>query len=247
MRTVDASSAPLSLAGQRALVSGGSGGIGAAVVAQLLKAGAEVSSLDRPDCPVPDGARGIGCDLADPHQLEQALAVLVDKGLAPDLLIHCAGITRDRVVWKLSDQAWSEVLRVNLDSAFQLIRALVPAMREKGSGRIVLVSSINGERGKIGQANYTASKAGLIALARTTAKETGRFGIRVNVVAPGLIRTAMTRELPAEILERAVEETALGQLGEPEDVAAAVLFLCAPMSRHITGQVLRVDGGQLMA
>lgn len=112
---------------------------------------------------------------------------------------------------------------------------------------MVLVSSINGERGKFGQSNYAASKAGLIALARSAARETGRFRIRVNAVAPGMIATPMTRSLPSEFLEEAVSESALGCLGEPRDVASAILFLCSDMSRHVTGQVLRVDGGQLIA
>ena len=111
----------------------------------------------------------------------------------------------------------------------------------------MLISSINGERGKFGQASYAASKAGLNALARTAALELGRFGVRVNAVAPGWVETPMTADLGAEIRERALAETPLGRLGRPEDVAAAALFLCSDMSRHITGQVLRVDGGQLMA
>ena len=111
---------------------------------------------------------------------------------------------------------------------------------------MVLVSSINGERGKAGQANYAASKGGLNALARTAARELGRFGIRVNAVAPGWIETSMTAGLPAELRQRALEESVLGRLGQPEDVARAVLFLCSELSRHVTGQVLRVDGGQLI-
>ncbi len=110
-----------------------------------------------------------------------------------------------------------------------------------------MVSSINGERGKFGQANYTASKAGLIGLARTAARELGAFGIRVNVIAPGLIQTAMTDALPDEVLQRAREETVLGRLGKPDDIARVAYFLCSDLSRHMTGQVLRVDGGQLIS
>jgi NAD(P)-dependent dehydrogenase (short-subunit alcohol dehydrogenase family) len=164
-----------------------------------------------------------------------------------DILVHCAGITRDAVLWKMTDEAWGDVLRVNLDSAFFLLRHAVPLMRERGEGAIVLISSINGERGKFGQANYAASKAGLIGLGRTAARELGKFGIRVNLIAPGLIRTAMTEELSEEVIEAAIGEAALGRVGEPEDVARAALFLATPLSRHVTGQVLRVDGGQLIA
>ncbi len=135
---------------------------------------------------------------------------------------------------------------MNLDSAFHLLKGAVPLMREAG-GSVVLISSINGERGKFGQANYAASKAGLIGLGRTAARELGRFGIRVNLVAPGMIRTPMTATLAPEFLREAEAETALGRIGEPLDVAAAILFLVSAMGRHVTGQVLRVDGGQLTA
>ena len=120
-------------------------------------------------------------------------------------------------------------------------------MRESGEGAVVLISSINGERGKIGQANYAASKAGLLGLGRTAARELGRFGIRVNVIAPGMILTGMTEKLSEEVRARAEEESVLGRLGTPEDVARACLFLASPLARHVTGQVLRVDGGQLIA
>ena len=147
----------------------------------------------------------------------------------------------------MRDEDWDAVLRVNLDAAFRLVRAAVPRMREMGQGRIVLISSINGERGKFGQANYAASKAGLIGFARTVARELGRFGVRVNVVAPGLILTSMTEDLPEPVMARALDETALGEAGQPRDVARAVLYLCSDLSSHVTGQVLRVDGGQLTA
>jgi NAD(P)-dependent dehydrogenase (short-subunit alcohol dehydrogenase family) len=145
----------------------------------------------------------------------------------------------------MADDAWSEVLRVNLDSAFHLIRAAAPKMREGGGGSMVLIASINGERGKFGQANYAASKAGLIGLARSAAAEMGRFEVRVNAVAPGWIETPMTAALPAEARARALGESLLGRTGTPDDVARVVLFLVSSLSRHVTGQVIRVDGGQL--
>jgi NAD(P)-dependent dehydrogenase (short-subunit alcohol dehydrogenase family) len=149
--------------------------------------------------------------------------------------------------WKLSDEDWSDVLRVNLDAAFFLLRAAAPHLRSSSRGAVVLISSINGERGKLGQSNYSASKAGLIGLAKSAARELGRDGARVNVIAPGFIETAMTESLPESVREKAIEESVLGRVGQPEDVAGAVLFLCSDLSRHITGQVLRVDGGQLIA
>jgi len=137
------------------------------------------------------------------------------------------------------------VLGVNLDSAFHLCRAAIPVLRERGSGSIVFLSSINGERGRFGQSAYAASKAGLHGLAKSLAREVGRFGIRVNCVAPGMIETPMTESLPTQVLDAARAETCLGRLGTPEDVAEVVAFLLSSASRHVTGQVLRVDGGQL--
>jgi 3-oxoacyl-[acyl-carrier protein] reductase len=235
----------LNLEGRTILVSGAGGGIGLAVSSHLMEAGARVLSVDVPGVSGPANAEHFATDLADADKTRELFTWLRSKQRRLDGIVHCVGITRDAVLWKLSDEDWSEVLRVNLDSAFYLMREAVPMMRSKG-GTITLISSINGERGKFGQANYTASKAGLVGLARTAARELGRFGIRVNVIAPGLIRTPMTEELPEKAVEHALEESVLGRLGEPDDVAGVVHFLCSDLSRHMTGQVLRVDGGQLI-
>jgi len=238
----------LALDGRIALVAGGSGGIGSATVELLARAGACVVSVDREEARAPAGARrSFVCDLSDSRAVASLFAELASADLAPEVLVHAVGITRDHVLWKLDDEDWLDVLHTNLDSAFLLLRAAVPAMRERGRGSVVLLSSINGERGKVGQANYAASKAGLIGLAKTAARELGRSGIRVNVVAPGLVRTAMSASLPPAAVAAAVDESALGRVAEPEDVARAVLFLSSDLARHVTGQVLRVDGGQLIA
>ncbi|NUP94553.1 MAG: SDR family oxidoreductase [Planctomycetaceae bacterium] len=233
----------LSLAGKVAVVSGGSGGIGRAVCALLRAAGATVWSVDRAGAQPVVGTTNLACDLADADSIEALRSQLPER---VDIFVHCAGITRDSVLWKLGPERWSEVLRVNLDAAFHLLALLTPRLRERG-GSVVLVASINGERGKFGQSNYAASKAGLIGFAKSAARELGSFGVRVNCVAPGWIETDMTRALPEEHRQRALAETALARLGQPEDVASAVLFLSSPLSAHVTGQVLRVDGGQLMA
>ncbi len=237
----------MTLDGKVALVTGSGGGIGGAASALLIAAGATVYGTDLPDRPAVEGARFVPCDIGDPDAVRELVAGVAKDAGRLDVLVHAAGIVRDGVLWKMTDGDWADVLRVNLDAAFWLLRATAPLMRAAGGGSVVLVSSINGERGKFGQANYTAAKAGLIGLGRTAARELGRFGVRVNLVAPGWIETGMTAGLPEAAKAKAVEETALGRAGSPEDVAAAILFLVSDMSRHVTGQVLRVDGGQLTA
>jgi acetoacetyl-CoA reductase/3-oxoacyl-[acyl-carrier protein] reductase len=235
----------VSLEGKVVLVAGAAGGIGSAVVRLFAEAGARVVAADLAPHGDLEGATEVVCDVADSGAVADLFGDWKAKFDRLDGLVHCAGITQDRVLWKMEDDAWCRVLQVNLDSAFYLLRSAAPLMREQGAGAVVLVSSINGERGRFGQANYTASKAGLIGLGRTAARELGHFGIRVNVVAPGLIETPMSSGLPKDFVEREIEETALGHTGKPEDVARAALFLASSMSGHVTGQVLRVDGGQL--
>jgi len=237
----------LLLKGRVAMVTGGGGGIGRATAAMLMRSGARVVSVDLPGRPPVAGAESLDCDLSDSAQVTAMFEAFDADFERLDVLVHAAGTTRDGVAWKMSDENWRTVLGVNLDSGFFVVRRAVPRMRAGTGGAIVLVSSINGERGKFGQTNYAASKAGLIGLGRSLARETGRFGIRVNMVSPGLIDTEMTAGLSAEDRKKAIDETALGTTGNPEDIAAAVLFLTSPLSRHVTGQVLRVDGGQLIA
>jgi len=234
-----------SLDGRVAVIAGGGGGIGLAVGRLLLETGARVVVGDRADHPGPAGAETIVCDVTQRSEVDALIAATVAREGRLDIVVHAAGITRDARLTRMTDEDWHAVVATNLDSAFYLLRASSVAMRERG-GVIVLVSSINAERGKAGQANYGASKAAMNTLARTAAREFGRHNIRVNVVAPGWIDTPLTAALSSDIKQRALEETALGRLGLPEDVAGAVWFLCADVSRHITGQVLRVDGGQLI-
>ncbi len=163
-----------------------------------------------------------------------------------DFVVHCAGVTDDDVVWKLDDARWRRVVETNLDGSFQVVRAAIPLLRAQGGGSIVLIASILALRGGFGSSSYAASKAGVIALAKSAAAEAGAFGVRVNVVAPGYIKTPMTEPLPAAVTEMARQAAALGRLGEPREVADAILFLASPLARYVTGTCLRVDGGQCM-
>jgi acetoacetyl-CoA reductase/3-oxoacyl-[acyl-carrier protein] reductase len=235
-----------SLADAVAVVAGGSGAIGGAICARLRDAGARVYALDRPERQPPPGVTLIPTDMTDPGQVASAVAQVERESNRLNALVHAAGTTRDGRLWKLTVDDWRTVLATNLDSAFFLLHAAVPLMRRSGSGSIVLVTSINAERAKVGLTAYSASKAGMNALARTAARELGGFGIRVNAIAPGWIDTPMTAAVAEEFHQRAREESALGRIGEPDDVASAVLFLVSDLSRHVTGQVLRVDGGQLI-
>ncbi|MBI2835642.1 MAG: SDR family oxidoreductase [Acidobacteria bacterium] len=239
----------IDLTGRTAWVTGGASGIGAAIVSRCAMAGARVVSLDIAyPREAGDADRMIRqwVNLQDPSAIETVTSDLLRRGYAPDILVNCAGIARDGVVWKLTDEAWDEVLAVNLNAAFRLVRACVPSMKQARDGIIVNIASINGIRGKVGQANYSASKGGLIALGKTLARELGASGIRVNTIAPGMIETPLTASLPERVRAAARAETLLGRIGVPDDVANAVLFLASPLARHITGQTLIVDGGQLL-
>ena len=213
----------------KAVVVGAKGGIGRVIVEHLRDH--EVVELDVDTC-----------DLRDDASVAAALQSI--GGF--DVLVHAAGVSRDAVVWKLPVDDWDLVHDVNLRGAFLLLRHAIPVMRERGGGSVVLIGSINGSRGKRGTSAYSASKAGLVGLARSVAREVGRFGIRVNVVEPGWVRTPLTESLPPELREAALAETALGELVEPSDVAETVAFLASDGARRITGQVLRVDAGQFI-
>ncbi|MFZ0800724.1 MAG: SDR family NAD(P)-dependent oxidoreductase [Terriglobales bacterium] len=231
--------------GQVAVVTGGSGGIGTAIVDALHHAGARAISLDVSP-PQNKETPWIKSDVRDDASVAAAIAEVTQKHGRIDLAIHAAGVSRENVVWKLAVEDWDVIHTVNLRGAFLLLRHTIPVMRRATDGRIVLIGSINGSRGKFGTSAYSASKAGLLGLAKSVAREVGRFGILINVVEPGWVRTPLTEALPKEIRDAAVAESPLGKLLEPSDVAAAVLFLCGPGASHITGQILRVDGGQYL-
>ena len=227
----------------RAIVTGGSRGIGRAIADALGEAGAQVYAFDvgEPEHLASFPHRFVRIDIVDSNAVNAAIAEFPQ---APTLLVNNAGITRDRSIAKMSDADWAAVLNVNLTGAFNMIRAVAPLMAGQRFGRIVNITSINGMRGKFGQANYAAAKSGLIGLTKTAAREFGKKGITVNAVAPGMVMTDMARALPEEILARAVAEAALPELADPQDVSNAVLFLLSDAARAITGEVLRVDAGQ---
>jgi 3-oxoacyl-[acyl-carrier protein] reductase len=163
------------------------------------------------------------------------------------ILVCNAGINWDGVIWKMTEEQWDKVIEVNLKGYFNYARAAVPIFREQAYGKIVNVTSINGIRGKFGQSNYAASKGGIIAFTKTLARELGNKNINVNAIAPGLIETEMVAKMDEEAKKKSISEILLGRLGQPEEIANVVAFFCSEASRHVTGQVLNVDGGQLVA
>ena len=195
-----------------------------------------------------DAAGGKGLAIkADVASFDDAQAMVdqvAEKFGGLDILVNNAGINRDGVIWKMTEEQWDQVLDINLKGYFNYCRAAVPIFREQKSGKIINVTSINGLRGKFGQTNYSASKAGIIGLTKALARELGRSSVNVNAVAPGLIETDMMKDAPEKVLDAALAEIVLGRLGKPEEVAAVIAFLCSEAARHITGQVIQVDGGQ---
>ena len=240
---------------KKAIVTGGSLGIGAAIARELAGRGADVAINYRKH---DTEAKQVVADIEAASR--KGLAVKADvssftdaQGMVQqvkeafgglDILVCNAGINRDGVIWKMTEEQWDQVIDVNLKGYFNYIRAAVGIFKEQKSGKIVNVTSINGLRGKFGQTNYSASKAGIIGLTKALARELGRSSVNVNAVAPGLIETDMMKDAPEKVIEAALAEIVLGRLGKPEEVAAVVAFLCGEAARHITGQVIQVDGGQ---
>lgn len=241
------------LDGKVALVTGGSRGIGRALAEQLAGGGARVAvvsrsaerSQDVADALEGEGHRAFGCDVADADAVKQTVASIEEEMGSLDVLVNNAGITRDSLLMRLKDEDWDAVLETNLRAAFLLIRAVSKGMMRRRDGRIVNVSSVVGLTGNAGQANYAASKAGLIGLTKAVAKEFASRNILCNAVAPGFIETDMTAELTDAARDALLGQIALGRLGSPDDVASVVRFLAGPGAGYITGQVIVVDGGMV--
>jgi 3-oxoacyl-[acyl-carrier protein] reductase len=234
-----------SLEGKRALVTGASKGIGRAIAEELARAGAEVVVGYRSGA---DEAETLASEIkgravqADVSSAEEA-ARLVEEAGDLDILVNNAGVTRDGLLARMPDDDWRTVIETNLSSVFYTCRAVCRPMMKRRGGSIVNVSSIVGVHGNGGQTNYAASKAGIIGFTKSLARELGSRGVRANVVAPGYVRTQLTDVLPKEATSAMLGNTPLGRLGEPNDVAGAVRFLCSDEASFITGDVLLVDGG----
>jgi NAD(P)-dependent dehydrogenase (short-subunit alcohol dehydrogenase family) len=230
---------------QVVVITGASSGIGLTTAKLLVESGARVVNVDlQPPAEPLENCRHLKADVSNFAEARHAVANIFTEEKSIDCLINNAGISRDAAIWKMSEEDWDVVLKVNLKGAFNFIHHLAPYFREKRRGKIVNVSSINGLRGKFGLVNYAASKAGLIGLTKTVAKELGRYNVNVNAVAPGYVLTPLTQNLSQQILDQALTETVLGRLASPEEVANVILFLCSDLARHITGEVIKVDGGQ---
>ncbi len=232
------------------VVTGASRGIGRTIAEAFSKEGAKVACLDIFEegaqavaKELGGGAEGYGCDVSKPDSVEQAFERVQAEMGTPAVLINNAGITRDTLMLRMSEDDWDKVLAVNLKGAFLCIKTVSRMMMKARYGRIVSVSSVVGIHGAAGQANYSASKAGLIGLTMTVAKEFGSRGITCNAVAPGFIATEMTENLPAEFKEDAIKRAPAGRLGTPSDIAPAILFLASEEAGYITGQTLTIDGG----
>jgi 3-oxoacyl-[acyl-carrier protein] reductase len=234
-----------SLEGRTALVTGGSRGIGRAIALELGRAGASVvvgyrSGKEEAEAVAAEvEGRAVQADVADP----EAARALVEEAGDLDILVNNAGLTRDGLLARMSDEDWRLVIDTNLASVFYTCRAAARGMMKRRTGAIVNVSSIVGVRGNWGQTNYAASKAGIIGFTKSLARELGSRNVRANVVAPGYVRTQLTDALPEEATATMLESTPLGRLGEPEDVAGTVRFLCSEEASFITGEVVLVDGG----
>ncbi len=244
------------LKGSTALVTGGAQGIGRAIALALAKSGADVAvsdiNMEMADKTAGEvsalGVKGVAIqgNVADPESARE----MVDKAVSElgklDILVNNAGITRDNLIMRMKEEDWDLVLDVNLKGAFNCAKAALKHMSKARSGRIINIASVVGAMGNSGQANYVASKAGLIGLTKTIAREYASRGITANAVAPGFIDTAMTQALPEKVREELMKQIPLGRLGTADDVAGAVGFLASERASYVTGMVLHVNGGMYM-
>ena len=236
-----------------ALVTGSAQGIGKAIALALAQAGANIIVSDinfelasrTAEEIQKTGVKAVSqkMNVADPPDVEAGVKKAVEEMGRIDILVNNAGITKDTLFVRMKKEDWDLVLSINLTGVFNLCKAIAPLMMKQRSGKIINIASIVGEMGNVGQSNYSASKAGVIGLTKTLARELAPRGITVNAIAPGFIQTAMTDKIPEDIKKKMLEQVPLGKLGQPEDVAAAALFLASGAADYVTGQILNVNGG----
>ena len=246
----------MTLENQTAVVTGAGRGIGRAIALKLAEAGANVVCLSRTEAnsqKVADEITALGrqswavaLDVGDTAAVEASVAKILEDTGGVNILVNNAGVTRDGLLMRMSEEDWDTVLDTNLKGAFVLTKALTRNFMKLRGGRIINVASVVGLMGNAGQANYAASKAGLIGFTKSVAKELASRGVTANVIAPGFIDTDMTGDLSDEVKETAKSHIPLGEFGVPEDIAGAAVYLASPDARYVTGQVLTVDGGMVM-
>jgi 3-oxoacyl-[acyl-carrier protein] reductase len=247
----------MDMQGKNAVVTGGSRGIGRAISEELAACGANIIIADIQEDSAENAAKeimdsygiktaAIKVDVSDPTNAKELVSTAIKEFEHIHILVNNAGVTRDNLIMRMSDEDWDLVLNVNLKGAFNCSKAIIRPMMKQKYGRIVNISSVSGLAGQAGQTNYSASKAGMIGFTKALAREVASRKITVNAVAPGFIPTALTVDLPDEFKEWALNLTPVGRMGKPEEVAYAVAFLASEKAAYITGQVLSVDGGMMM-
>ncbi|MBN1578052.1 MAG: 3-oxoacyl-ACP reductase FabG [Chitinispirillaceae bacterium] len=245
----------LGLEGKNVIVTGGSMGIGTEIALTLAREGCNVAiNYRRHDAEAKEvvaqieamgrKALAVKADVAVFDDAQAMVKTVVETFGRLDILVCNAGITWDGVIWKMTEKQWDTVINVNLKGYFNYNKAAAAVFKDQKYGKIVNIASINGLRGKFGQSNYSAAKGGEIAMSKALAKELGKFNVNVNVIAPGMVMTEMAKNIPAEFLNKAVDETVLGRIASPRECADVVAFFCSDRSRHVTGEVVKVDGGQ---
>ena len=244
------------LEGQVALVTGASRGLGRAIALELAQHGAAIAAVARSEGPLSETVAAVRAaggtaeaftgDVAQPDAMDELVAKVMTRFTKIDILVNNAGVTRDGLLARMKNEAWDDVINTNLRGAFNLTRAVGTVMLKQRSGKIVNISSVIGLIGNAGQANYAASKAGLIGFTKSVARELASRNVTCNVVCPGFVETEMTKEFQGDRLQKLIDTIPMKRIGKPGDIAPVVAFLCSPAAGYMTGQIITVDGGMVM-